>query len=415
MGSVSAIIQIMGTISTAVDTCKATIGTSKGTVDTIKARIDAIEAEIDSIKATVDMILIHDLEGAMKKLLCVKKYFPVFRLRDLLAQESQPRSGRIMTFGYNAGITWQKWDDSKAPKFEGQSLWGSGTSLTAQNAGDTRHRPTQRLDRGIGGKRAPPYIDKHNEAFPYFGGRQGSLYRCTAVDSATDEATYTSQDVVLKDIYQVGVEQRFDYDSPARAACSKYCKLVVRYLRLHTAIKRFIAPAVFLGCPTVVSAAAVPTRCNLCSSGISTLPSSSIHVQGILTKSIESVQPDWAQSSNVVLMLPSPPGRQVLQYLAFCSVASVLVYFQRTGPYLKHSFLVFSGLLGLICVSAGTETMLKLLPSVALVTLLASWVCQILIKMIRALRPYEVRDEPVATPGCATQGICDKDPKSLVN
>lgn len=409
IGCASAIVQIMGAIRTAVDTSKARI-------DSISATIDAIEAEIDSIKATVDMILIHDLEGAMKKLLCVKKYFPVFRLRDLLAQESQPRSGRIMTFGYNAGITWQKWDDSKAPEFEGQSLWGSGTSLTAQNAGDTRHRPTQRLDRGIGGKRAPPYIDKHTEAFPYFWGRQGSLYRCTAVDSATDEATYTSQDVVLKDIYQVSVEQGFDYDSPATAACSSYCKLAVRYLRLHTAMKRFIAPAMFLGYPTVVSAAAVPMRCNLCSSGISTLPlSTSIHVQGILTKSIESVQPDWAQSSNVVLMLPSPPGRQVLQYLAFCSVASVLVYFQRTGPYLKHSFLVFSGLLGLICVSAGTETMLKLLPSVALVTLVASWICQVLIKMTRALRPYEVRDKPVATPGCATQGICDKDPKSLFN
>lgn len=40
--------------------------------------------------------------------------------------------------------------------------------------------------------------------------------------------------------------------------------------------------------------------------------------------------------------------------------------------------------------------MLSFLPTVILVTLLASWGCQVLTHIIRALRPCEVRDKPVA-------------------
>lgn len=97
-------------------------------------------------------------------------------------------------------------------------------------------------------------------------------------------------------------------------------------------------------------------------------------------------------------MLPSPPETQILQYLAFCSIGSGLVYYQRKGPYLKHYFLISGSLLGLMCVSCGTETMLRFLPLVMLVTLLASCCCQVFTEVLQALQPHEVDEDLLATP-----------------
>lgn len=113
-------------------------------------------------------------------------------------------------------------------------------------------------------------------------------------------------------------------------------------------------------------------------------------------------------------MLPWSPGGQILQYLAICSVASVLVYLQGTGAFLKYSFMVCSGLLGLICVSSGTETMLRLLPWIVLLTLLASWVFQVFTKIIWGLEPQEVQVESVATSGCVLKTPADQHPNFSV-
>ena len=92
----------------------------------------------------------------------------------------------------------------------------------------------------------------------------------------------------------------------------------------------------------------------------------------------------------------------------------MLVYLQGTGAYLKCSFLVCSGLLALACVSVGTETMLMYLPSVVLLTLLFSWVCQVFTKIIRAFPRRDAQDEPVASPGCALRPMLNKDSEFLV-
>jgi hypothetical protein len=118
--------------------------------------------------------------------------------------------------------------------------------------------------------------------------------------------------------------------------------------------------------------------------------------------------------SNVVSVLPWSPEQHVLQYLATCSVALLLVYLQGTGAYLKYSFVASSGLLALICVSAGTETMLRFLPLVVVVTLLASWSFQVFMKIIRGLPHHEVQDESVVTSECAPRTTSDKSSKFAV-
>lgn len=113
-------------------------------------------------------------------------------------------------------------------------------------------------------------------------------------------------------------------------------------------------------------------------------------------------------------MLPWSPERQVLQYLAICSVVSMLIYLQGTGVYLRHSFMVFSGLLYLICAFAGTETMLRFLPLVLMSSLLASWVFQVYTKVRRGLQDHGVQNEEVTTPVSTLRTLADKEPEVLV-
>lgn len=58
--------------------------------------------------------------------------------------------------------------------------------------------------------------------------------------------------------------------------------------------------------------------------------------------------------------------------------------------------------------------MLRFLPLVVLVVLLASWGCQVFTKIIRALRTHEVHDESVATSEFCFKAMSDKDPNFLV-
>lgn len=62
----------------------------------------------------------------------------------------------------------------------------------------------------------------------------------------------------------------------------------------------------------------------------------------------------------------------LLVYLSLSGAAVWLVYLQKSNPHLKHAFLACSCALILVCVTMGTEEMLKILPWVLVGTLFVS-------------------------------------------
>lgn len=374
---------------------------------------------------TVDIVMVYGCKGASEKIRCEKISSTVIWPRDLISQKPLSRRGRIMTIGYDANIMRQNWDNSEAPGFERQKLRAPGVYPAPQETGDNKcrsNRPSQILHRRTGGKRDTIQgrdVGKQHQMMLDSWARQEINDKGNAVITTTDmckDVIYIKQDDMLQDDYQASLEQVIDHDSPTRAACPRYRKLMgfPRYCRLQRFLETVISPAVVLGYPTAISAAALPMRCNHCSSGMSTLPSLNLYVYWKLTRSIGTDQRDGAISSTVVLKLPWSSGRQILQFLVICSVASVLVYLQRAGPYLGYSFLGCSGLLVIICVSVGTETMMRLLPFVVLTTLLISWVCQVFIKVTRAPTFRVIQNEPTTTPGYSLKTMVDKDLKFIV-
>lgn len=369
--------------------------------------------------------MVHGLGGAAEKTWSGMEASSVFWPRDLIPYELPPRSGRIMTFGYDANAMRQNRGNTKATKLDRQSLLDPLIYAAAHDTKTSAHcmdRPPKVYDREIDGTRCPLLgddVDKHYQVRFHCWGQQAINNRGNAVFTTTDtckDASYISHDDVFQHSCKANLGQFIDHQSSTTADSRKYSEVMgfPRYHRLGRVLGGFISPAVALSYPTAVSAAALSWRFDHYSTGIFPPVSYSLQVYTNLTRTIESAPPDATTNSNVALMLPWSPRRQILQYLAICSVVSVLVYLQGTGEFLKYSFLVCSGLLGLICVSAGTETMLRLLPSVILLTLLASWVFQITTSTVRGLQRHEVQDESVASPGCALKTPADKNPMLLV-
>lgn len=216
---------------------------------------------------TVNNVLAHGLEGANEKIWCDKKGSTVLWLQDLIS-ESQPRSGRIMTSGYDANILWQNWNKTKTPNSE---------------IGDNKcriDRAPKTLGKRFDGNRdtfSGRDVDKDSQVISYCWGRQetqAAPNSFVATIVICKDVSYIGQDQVLQNSSQVSLERVIDRSSPNRAACSKYCEPVdfARYRRLQTIMKSFITLKLILSCPTIVSAAAIPTKCNLYSSNISTLP-----------------------------------------------------------------------------------------------------------------------------------------------
>ena len=216
---------------------------------------------------TINNVLVHGFEGANEKTWRDEKGSTVLWLRGLIP-ESQAGSGRIMTSGYDASILWKNWNKPKLPN-----------SDIGDNKRPMDHAP-KTLGRRFDENRNPvPLhdIDKDSQVITYCWGRQETSAVPNSVIATMvicKDVSYTGQDEVLQDSSQVSLEQVIDHSSPNRASCSKHRELVdfARYLRLHTAMKSFITLAVVLGCPTIVSAAAIPKNCNLCSNSISTFP-----------------------------------------------------------------------------------------------------------------------------------------------
>lgn len=294
--------------------------------------------------------------------------------------------------------------------------------IKAQNMAISDHlmdRPPRIHCRRVDGRRDPFQeggANKHYQILSHSWGQQGINSKGNVTFTKTDTGenpSYDSQDGLFQDSYQANLRQFIDQPSTVTADSPKYSETIgfPRNRRLRRVLGSFIIPAVALSYPTTVSAAAISWRCTHCSNGIFLLPPHSLGVHGKLTRSIESTPPCGTTSTSVVLMSSWSPGRHILQYLTICSVASVLIYLQGTGVYLKYSFMASSGMLALICVSAGTETMLRFLPLVGLLTLLASWVCQMFAKIIRGPPRHEIQDESVATPGCA---LMEKNPQLSV-
>lgn len=367
----------------------------------------------------VHMVLVHDLKRAIEKKCCHRETSNVFWPREMISCKSQPRCGRIMTFGSDTDVMRQDWDSSKATKMESQSLFSLFKYTLAQDLEAGEHRvdhPGKKLDREIDGRRYQVQggdVDKHYQVISHCRDQQEINIRGETIKMATDtgkDASYTSQDDTIQDRYKANLGQFID--GPTTADPPRYKEVMgsPRFNRLGRVLGSFISPAVVLSYPTLVSAAALSWKLDHHSTGILPPPFYSLRVYRNLTKAIESAPPHAITNSNVALMLPWSPGVQILQYLAICSVASVLVYLQGTGAFLKYPFMVCSGLLGLICVSAGTEMMLRLLPLTVLLTLLASWVFQVFAKIIWGLPPREVQVESVATPGCALKTPVDKHP-----
>lgn len=365
---------------------------------------------------TVDVVLVHGLERANEKTWCDRTASTVSWPRDLILYESQPRSGRMVTFG---NVVPQNQDNAEPKQSKRQRVFAVLMRIAVQDIEKSEHLmdyPLRTLYRRVDGRREPVQgggVDKHYEMLSHSWGQQRINSKVNITFTTTDtgeDTSYNSQDGVSQDSYQASLRQIIDQRSPITADSPKYSETIgfPRYRRLRRVFGGFIIPAVALSYPTTVSAAAISWRCTHCSNGIFLLPTHSLLVHGKLTISIESTPPGGTTGSNIVLMLPWSPGRHILQYLAVCSVASVLIYLQGTGVYLKYSFMACSGLSALICVSAGTETMLRFLPLVGLLTLLASWICQVFAKIIRGPPCYEMQDESVATPGSA---LTEKNPQ----
>jgi hypothetical protein len=182
--------------------------------------------------------------------------------------ESQPISGWIMTSGYDANILWQSWNK---PKIR--------ISEIEDNQRRKDHAP-KALDRRFDGNRDPVPrrdLDKVSPVICYYWDRQETQPAPNSVAAKVvvrNDVFYTSQDEVLQDSSQVSDEQVSDHSSPNRPVCSKYGELVdfPWYCRFYTAMNRFIPVAVIVGCPTIVSAAAIPTKCNSSSNSMTTFP-----------------------------------------------------------------------------------------------------------------------------------------------
>lgn len=360
----------------------------------------------------VDVALIYGLEGATEKAFYDRAASTFFWPRDLISYELQPRGGRMMTFGYNANVVPQNQDKAKANQSKIQRVLDISMHIAArdiENSTDLIDHPPKILLRRFDGRRDPVQasgVDKQYQMLSHFWGHQKINTEGNITSTRTDAGeyvSYDSQDGVFQDSYQANLRKFIDHHSPTAAASPNDSEIMglPGYRRLRRILRSFIIPAVALSYPTTVSAAALSWSCSHCSTGMFPPPSHSLGVHGKLTKATESTPLGGTTSSNMVLMLPWSPGRSIFQYLAICSVASFLIYLQGTGTYLKYSFMACSGLSALICVSAGTETMLRFLPLVGLLTLLASWVCQVFAKIIRGPSCHEIRDELVATPGCA--------------
>lgn len=86
----------------------------------------------------------------------------------------------------------------------------------------------------------------------------------------------------------------------------------------------------------------------------------------------------------------TPPGFRMssawllLCYFAFSGVAAVLVYLQRSNPYLKHAFLVCSAALFILSFCKGTELMFEILPWAIIGMLLVTGLHYILVKIVSA-------------------------------
>lgn len=197
-----------------------------------------------------------------------------------------------MTFGYDANVTRQDWDNSKNPILEVQSLWALFMYTGIQSKDDGEHRmdrPPQTLDREIGGRRHPVQgrdVHEHYQVISHYWGRQGVNNKRNAVITTVSICKDTSdntQDAMLEDGYELSLEQVVEHDCPDRATTLIYCAMVgiPSYRRLRSVLESFLGPAVVLSCPTTVSAAALMWDCSLsgCQYGIFPLDPDSAYIE----------------------------------------------------------------------------------------------------------------------------------------
>lgn len=205
-------------------------------------------------------------------------------LPSVTAREFWPRTGRVMTFGYDANSMWQNWSKTSTTRFERQSLFAADMYVAAQDTGDSEHcidSLPQTLDGGMDGRRYPARgndADKHCEVIPHCWGRReinnkGNTVVTTTVCKITSN---TRVDGMIQGSYKASLEQVTKPDSPTSAAFLGHRNFAgfPLYSRLREVLRSLVYPLVAFSYPTTISAAALSWRCNLCSSGISSLPSS---------------------------------------------------------------------------------------------------------------------------------------------
>lgn len=371
--------------------------------------------------STVHTILAYSLEGAIPKTWRDKEHSNIFWQRNLTSG-FQPSRVWIVALSYDANLMWQDWSKPNTSRYKRQKLLLVYMYVAAQDAGASEHRMDsrpQKVDRIMQGRDQVRVCDveNHYRFIPHCWDRQEINNKSNAAITTIvcKDASNTSSDYMLLDSYKASLEQVIVHDSPNIAAspCYRDPAGFPRYREICKFLGSLIYPLVALRCPTTVSAAALSWNCNPWHNGMSSISLSSLNIYSKLTRIVEPAALDSPMDSKV-LSMPWFPARNISQYLAFCSGVLLLVYLQGSGKYLKHSFMASSGLLALICVLAGTEMMLRFLPVVVLVTLLASWGCQVFVKIIWGLPCHEVEDESLANSSCAPKTVLAKDSKFSV-
>lgn len=231
----------------------------------------------------VDVFLVHGLERATEETWHDRTASTVFWPRDLIPYESQPRSGRIVTFGYNANVVPQNRDNAEANQSKMKRVFAILMHIRAQDVAISEHlmdRPSKMLYRRVDGRRDPSQgggVNKHYQMLSHSWGQQGINIKGNITFKKTEtgeDASYNGQDGVFKDSYQANLRQIIDQHSPITADSPTYSDIIgfSQYRLLRKVLGSFIIPAVALSYPTTVSAAAISWRCTHCSNGIFYLP-----------------------------------------------------------------------------------------------------------------------------------------------
>lgn len=372
------------------------------------------EHESDAI---VRIILGHVLNKARSNSRCDKKNSNIFWPR-FLVPEFQPREGRIMAFEYDAISKWRDQGRRRTLRFARQSLFATYLYSAAQGTGDSEPCMDclpQSLDGDKDGRRERVQdgdVDKHYQLNSSYWSQQeiNSEGNAFVAMMPCKKASNSSADDMLQSGYMAGLEQAIKFENPSTVDSpgSRDFAGFPRYHRLLEVLGSLTYRLVAISYPMTVSGAAIPPRYSLCSNGIYSLPSPSLNVYRKLKRPTEPTPLNSTVDSNIVSILPWSPENNLLQYLALCSLASLLIGVRGTGAYLRYSFMASGGFLALICLSAGTETMLRFLPWVVLLMLFASLSCEVFMNIFWGLPRHEAGDELVTISGYAIKTTSDK-------